>query len=106
MCMFWSRLGFDCGATPMSRVYHFGALADQHRGLKFDRELLYAGTMFPDIGLMPSHSSPDKHFEVDGANVARDLLKQRRISPHDPACTSEMDNAARVLYVPISLFSV
>jgi hypothetical protein len=26
-----------------SRVYHFGALAGAHRGLKFDRELLYAG---------------------------------------------------------------
>ena len=26
-----------------SRVYHFGALAGVHRGLKFDRELLYAG---------------------------------------------------------------
>ena len=36
-----------------SRVYHFGALAGIHRGLHFDRELLYAGAMFHDIGLMP-----------------------------------------------------
>lgn len=36
-----------------SRVYQFGALAGLHRGLKFDRELLYAGAMFHDIGLMP-----------------------------------------------------
>jgi hypothetical protein len=31
-----------------SRVYHFGALAGIHRGLKFDPELLYAGAMFHD----------------------------------------------------------
>jgi len=34
-----------------SRVYYFGALAGQHRGLKFDPELLYAGAMFHDMGL-------------------------------------------------------
>ncbi|MBN9011992.1 MAG: HD domain-containing protein, partial [Rhizobiales bacterium] len=32
-----------------SRVYHFGALAGLHRGLIFDRDLLYAGAMFHDI---------------------------------------------------------
>ena len=36
-----------------SRVYQFGALAGFHRGLTFDRELLYAGAMFHDLGLMP-----------------------------------------------------
>ncbi|CAN7656770.1 HD domain-containing protein [Caballeronia sp. LjRoot34] len=66
-----------------SRVYYFGALAGQHRGLKFDRELLYAGTMFHDVGLTPSHSSPNERFEVDGANAARDFLKQRGIGQHD-----------------------
>ena len=34
-----------------SRVYLFGALAGEHRGLKFDPELLYAGAMFHDMGL-------------------------------------------------------
>ena len=29
-----------------SRVYYWGALAGKRRGLRFDRELLYAGTMF------------------------------------------------------------
>jgi HD superfamily phosphodiesterase len=42
-----------------SRVYHFGALAGIHNGLSFDRELLYAGAMFHDIGLMPDHSTRD-----------------------------------------------
>jgi hypothetical protein len=56
-----------------SRVYYFGALAGKRRGLKFDPELLYTGAMFHDMGLMPSHSSADERFEVDGANAARDF---------------------------------
>ena len=66
-----------------SRVYHFGALAGVHRGLKFDRELLYAGAMFHDIGLMPSHSSKDERFEVDGAHAARDFLRSHGIPEED-----------------------
>ena len=46
-----------------SRVYRFGALAGVHRGLKFDRELLYAGAKFHDIDLMSSHGSKDERFE-------------------------------------------
>jgi hypothetical protein len=66
-----------------SRVYHFGALAGVHRGLKFDRELLYAGAMFHDIGLMPSHSSKDERFEVDGAHAARNFLRSHGIPEKD-----------------------
>ena len=54
-----------------SRVYYFGALAGQRRGLKFDAELLYAGAMFHDMGLVPAYSSDADRFEVDGANAAR-----------------------------------
>ena len=54
-----------------SRVYYFGALAGQERGLKPDAELLYTGAMFHDVGLVPGHSTPDERFEVDGANAAR-----------------------------------
>src|SRR5271154_6941109 len=60
-----------------SRVYYFGALAGKQRGLMFDSELLYAGAMFHDMGLMPSYSSPADRFEVDGANAARNFLKER-----------------------------
>jgi hypothetical protein len=66
-----------------SRVYYFGALAGKHRRLKFDAELLYAGAMFHDMGLMPRHSSPNERFEVDGANAARDFLRGHRISKAD-----------------------
>jgi HD superfamily phosphodiesterase len=66
-----------------SRVYYFGALAGQHRGLSFDRELLYAGAMFHDMGLTRQHSSPDERFEVDGANAARDFLRGQGIAVAD-----------------------
>jgi HD superfamily phosphodiesterase len=66
-----------------SRVYYFAALAGKRRGLKFDRELLYAGAMFHDMGLTHAHSSEHERFEVDGANAARDFLKSRGISQHD-----------------------
>jgi hypothetical protein len=66
-----------------SRVYLFGALAGQERGLVFDRELLYAAAMFHDVGLMPSHSSPNLRFEVDGANAARDFLTSHGVDPSD-----------------------
>jgi len=66
-----------------SRVYYFGALAGKRRGLKFDAELLYAGAMFHDIGLIPSHSSKTDRFEVDGANAARDFLRSHHVGDQD-----------------------
>ena len=66
-----------------SRVFYFGALAGQRRGLQVDRELLYAGAMFHDLGLMPEHSSRSERFEVDGANAAREFLAARGIAPAD-----------------------
>lgn len=66
-----------------SRVYQFGALAGVHRGLTFDRELLYAGAMFHDLGLMPEHSSAQERFEVDGANAARAFLKAHGVPEID-----------------------
>src|SRR5271167_1821131 len=66
-----------------SRVYYFGALTGLRRGLRFDRELLYAGTMFHDMGLTPRHSSRTERFEVDGANAAGEFLRSRGITPAD-----------------------
>lgn len=66
-----------------SRVYQFGALAGIKRGLTFDRELLYAGAMFHDLGLMPDHSSVAERFEVDGANAARDFLRAHGVPEAD-----------------------
>lgn len=66
-----------------SRVYYFAALAGQRLGLTFDSELLYAGCMFHDMGLVHTHSSECCRFEVDGANVARDFLQSRGIDERD-----------------------
>jgi HD domain len=66
-----------------TRVYYFGALTGLRRGLPFDRELLYSGAMFHDMGLTPQHSSQTERFEVDSANAARDFLKARNIKKAD-----------------------
>ncbi len=59
-------------------VFHFAIRADED-----NPELLYAATMFHDIGLMPPYSSPDLRFEVDGANAARDFLRGHNVNPAD-----------------------
>ena len=66
-----------------SRVYYFAALSGIRRELHFDRELLYAGAMFHDLGLMPDFSSPAKRFEVDGANAAMQFLAERGVDAMD-----------------------
>jgi HD superfamily phosphodiesterase len=57
------------------RVFLWGVLTGERRGLKYDPELLYLGAMFHDMGLTEKYSSPDLRFEVDGANAARDFMK-------------------------------
>jgi hypothetical protein len=61
------------------RVFVFGSLQGQRRGLAYDPELLYVGAMFHDIGLVEGHRSEHERFEVDGANAARDFLTQRGV---------------------------
>jgi hypothetical protein len=62
-----------------TRVYLWGALTGQRKGLTFDRELLYAGAMFHDIGLTEGYRQSQLRFEVDGANAARDFLRHHGI---------------------------
>jgi hypothetical protein len=66
-----SDLLFDHSA----RVYLFGALTGQRKGLKYDPELLYVGAMFHDMGLTEAYRHSQLRFEVDGANAARDFLR-------------------------------
>lgn len=66
-----------------SRVYYFAALSGVRRGLQYDRELLYAGAMFHDLGLMPKFSSSGDRFEVDGANAAKEFLQQHGVDASD-----------------------
>lgn len=75
------------------RVFLFGALSGRRQQLGFDAELLYIGAMFHDMGLMPTHSSADKRFEVDGANAAAAFLRRHGIA----------DNAIELVWTSIAL---
>jgi hypothetical protein len=75
-------------ATPLlfhhsSRVYYWGALTGARKELKFDAELLYAGAMFHDMGLMPRYCSQCERFEVDGADCAAQFLRSHGIAESD-----------------------
>jgi HD domain len=61
------------------RVFLFGALQGRRRGLQPDLELLYAGAMFHDIGLTEGYRGSMLRFEVDGANAARDFLREHGV---------------------------
>lgn len=65
------------------RVFLWGALTGERKGLKYDPELLYLGAMFHDMGLTERYSSPDQRFEVDGANAARDFMKGYGVPERD-----------------------
>jgi hypothetical protein len=66
-----------------TRVYLWGALTGQRKGLKFDPELLYTGAMFHDIGLTEKYRESQLRFEVDSANAARDFLRSHNISERE-----------------------
>jgi hypothetical protein len=61
------------------RVYLFGALRGNRRGLTFDAELLYLGAVFHDLGLTERFRSARDRFEVDGANAARQFLRKHGV---------------------------
>lgn len=62
------------------RVYLFGAVRGRTRKMAFDPELLYIGAVFHDLGLTPKYRSPDHRFEVDGANAAREFLREHDVA--------------------------
>jgi len=66
-----------------ARVYFWGAMAGQRRGLTFDAELLYTAAMFHDLGLTAAFRESRLRFEVDGANAARDFLRSHGIAEAD-----------------------
>lgn len=65
------------------RCYCWGCLAGRRNGMKFDAELLFAASMFHDIGLTAKYENSKLRFEVDGANAARDFLRSHDISEAD-----------------------
>jgi HD domain len=75
------------------RVFLFGALQGQRRGLDPDLELLYVGAMFHDIGLTADFRDSMLRFEVDGANAAEKFLRDRGLD----------DAAVRKVWLSIAL---
>lgn len=63
------------------RAFLFASLRAKRQKIRYDAELLYVSSVFHDLGLTPHYSSPDKRFEVDGANAARDFLKGHGLPP-------------------------
>jgi hypothetical protein len=66
-----------------TRVFVWGALAGERRGLNFDAELLYTAALFHDLGLTAGFRASHLRFEVNGANAARDFLQGYEISDAD-----------------------
>ncbi|HMF72463.1 MAG TPA: HD domain-containing protein [Flavitalea sp.] len=62
------------------RSFCFASLNGTQEKILYDPELLYVSSVFHDLGLCPHYSSPDKAFEVDGANAARDFLRSHGLS--------------------------
>ena len=71
--------GSDLLFQHSMRVYAWGALTASHKALAFDPELLYVGAMFHDLGLTEGFHGSSLRFEVDGANAARDFLRDELI---------------------------
>ncbi|WP_176055634.1 HD domain-containing protein [Paraburkholderia caribensis] len=68
-----------------TRVYLWGALLGKRNGVAFDSELLYVASMFHDIGLTSAYRDSELRFEVDGANAARDFLRNHHVDEADVA---------------------
>jgi hypothetical protein len=58
-------------------------LAGKRKGLDFEPELLYVAAMFHDFGLTAGYGESHSRFEVDGANAARDFLRNHGVSEAD-----------------------
>src|SRR5437763_16990263 len=56
------------------RVFLFGSVLGGQEKLKYDPELVYISALFHDLGLTRHYSSPDKRFDVGGANAGRRFL--------------------------------
>jgi len=67
------------------RTYWFAEFLAQKRAMKFDREVVYLGSVLHDLGLTDQHCA-DKRFEVDGADAAAHFLHEH----HYPADKTDL----------------
>lgn len=55
------------------RTWWFSEFLGKKRGLKYDREVVYLGSLLHDLGLTEAYAA-DQRFEVDGADAASRIL--------------------------------
>ena len=56
-----------------------GNIRGEHRGWKFDPELLYLGAMFHDVGLTEKHRTATDRFEIDSDHAAKKFLRSHGV---------------------------
>ncbi|MDT0196507.1 HD domain-containing protein [Arthrobacter sp. AB6] len=65
------------------RVFLWGTLQIQALGRDVDPELAYVGGLFHDLGLTNKYRTSNQRFEVDGADVAYNFLREHGRSDQD-----------------------
>jgi hypothetical protein len=61
------------------RTFYFAELISKAKDIPHDSESVYVASILHDTGLTTSYMSANARFEVDGANVSRDLLARHGI---------------------------
>src|SRR5437660_1513555 len=62
------------------RTYLFAELIAKAKRIDHDREIVYVASILHDTGMSPRHMSGARPFEVDGAELAKELLAKHRVS--------------------------
>lgn len=62
------------------RTFLFAELIGQAKQIRHDLEMVYVASILHDTGLSPRYMSAERRFEVDGANLAREVLNRHNIS--------------------------
>lgn len=62
------------------RTFLFAELIAKAKGLQYDAEIIYVAAILHDTGLTASHMSAKQRFEVDGANLAREMAGRHGLS--------------------------
>ena len=65
------------------RTFVFAELIAQARKTKHDAELVYVASILHDTGLTHRYMSAGERFEVDGANLAREVLSRHNVAAGD-----------------------
>lgn len=66
------------------RTYYFAAMFGATQSIRFDRELLYVGSLLHDLGLTERFDA-DVRFEVRGADAAREFVTTHGLSEEKAA---------------------